>query len=319
MKVLVFLGIGAFLLWVIFKDADIEEIKGILSNDFKYSWVIISLFIGLISHISRTIRWKLLITPTGHNPGLKNTFLAVMVGYLANMALPRMGEIVRCSVLSRYEKISVSTLIGTVVFERAIDVVVLLLITLVAFITQFQVFVDFFNAHPDMSENLIAFVSSPWLFAVLGGLVLVFIAAHLFMKRSSGYVRIKDILANVWKGLTSIRTMERKWAFLFHSVFIWLCYFLMSYTIFFAFDFTSHFGPFVGLFVFIMGSFGMIAPVQGGFGPWHIMTIAALTLYGVGESESQAFALVAHESMTLMIILVGFISLIALPIVNRKP
>lgn len=316
---LVFLALGAFLLWIIFKDADVNEIKEILSNDFKYSWVIISLVIGLISHISRTIRWKLLIKPTGHDPGIANTFLSVMVGYLANMALPRMGEIVRCSVMSRYEKISVSTLIGTVVFERAIDVVVLLLITLVAFFTQVQVFVDFFKAHPEMSENLAAFISSPWLFAVIGGLILIFVAGHLFMKRSSGYKRVKQILGNIWKGLTSIKNMERKWAFIFHSFFIWICYFLMNYTIFFAFDFTSHFGPFVGLFVFIMGSYGMIAPVQGGFGPWHIMTIAALTLYGVGESESQAFALVAHESMTLMIILVGFLSLIALPIVNRKP
>lgn len=306
------------MLWVIFKDADIDEIKAILSNDFKYSWVIISLIIGLISHVSRTIRWQLLIAPTGHKPGIKNTFLSIMVGYLANMALPRMGEIVRCSVMSRYEKIPVATLIGTVVFERVIDVAVLLLITLVAFVSQVDVFVEFFNEQPEMTQNLSAFFSSPWLFAVLGGIILFFFIAHLFMKRSSGYVRIKDILAKVWKGLTSVRTMEQKWAFIFHSFFIWICYFLMNYAIFFAFDFTSHFGPLAALFVFIMGSYGMIAPVQGGFGPWHIMTIAALTLYGVGESESQAFALVAHESMTLMIIVVGFISLIALPIVNKK-
>lgn len=318
MKVVLFLAIGLFLLWIIFKDADINEIKSILSNDFKYSWVIISLILGLISHISRTIRWKILIEGTGYTPSAKNTFLALMVGYLANMALPRMGEIVRCSVLAKYEKVAVSTLIGTVVFERVMDVLVLLLITLISVTTQFHVFVDFFKVHPEFLTNLNDFIASPWIFGGVAVVALIFFAAHLFMKHSSGYVKIKDILYNVWKGLSAIKTMKRKWTFLFHSIFIWVCYFLMNYAIFFAFDFTSSFGPLAALFVFVMGSYGMIAPVQGGFGPWHIMTIAALMLYGVGETESQAFALVAHESMTLMIILVGFISLIALPIVNRK-
>ena len=122
LKFLIFFTLGIFIFWLIYKDQDIDRIKSVLKNEVNYFWVVVSLFIGLISHISRTLRWGLMIEPIGHKPRFANTFIAVMVGYLMNMAFPRMGEISRCGVLSRYEKISFTKLFGTVVAERLIDV-----------------------------------------------------------------------------------------------------------------------------------------------------------------------------------------------------
>lgn len=290
----------------------------ILKNEFKLGWIIFSLFLGLLSHLSRTIRWKMLIEPTGVNPTIKNTFLAVMIGYFANLALPRMGEIARCGVMSKYEKISFSTLVGTVMFERAIDMVILLGITLIAFISQHSVFIRYIDAHPSVQEAISGFISSPWLFVAIAVIVLGFIAAHLFLKKSKGYDRIKQIIKQLWEGLSSIKNMKNRGWFIFHSLFIWICYFFMNYVCFFAFDFTSSLGPMVGLFIFVMGSYGMVAPVQGGFGPWHALTISSLVLFGVKETPAETFALVVHSSMTILIIVVGFISVIVLPLVNNS-
>lgn len=317
-KFLIFLSAGVILLWFIFEDADFEQIKFILQNDFQYQWVVFSLFIGLLSHISRTLRWRMLVASTGDVPSVINTFLSVMVGYLANLALPRMGEISRCAVLSKYEGISFTRLIGTVVFERALDVVFLLIFTFVSFVTQYSVFIALMDKRPEIGLSVKAFFSSPILYLVI---VLGLVIGYFLRKRlraSSGFNKLKTILNNLWSGLIAVKDMDRKWLFIGHSFFIWICYFMMTYVCFFAFDFTSHLSIFVGLFIFVMGSFGMVFPVQGGFGPWHFMVIQSLLLYGVAETQAQTFAIIVHGSMTLMLILLGFIGLIALPIVNRK-
>lgn len=313
-----FLGVGIGLLWLIYKDADFDEIGSILQNDFNYGWVIFSLFIGMLSHISRTLRWKMLIAPTGKSASTLNTLLAVMVGYIANLALPRMGEISRCAVLSKYEDISFTKLIGTVVFERALDVVMLLFFAFFAIASQFNVFSSFLDAHPGFMINVKAVFSSPIPYAVvIIGLMTGFILRKR-LKKSSGFYKIKTIIKNFWSGLIAVKDMERKWLFIGHSLFIWICYFLMTYVCFFAFDFTTHLSPFVGMFIFVMASFGMVAPVQGGFGPWHFMVIQSLLLYGVSKTPAATFAFIVHGSMTLMLIVVGFLALIALPLVNRN-
>jgi glycosyltransferase 2 family protein len=318
LKVLVFLCIGLFFLWLIYRDTQWSDIVSILQNDVNYYWILLSLIIGLISHISRAMRWQLLIEPTGSKTGTTNTFMAVMVGYFANLAIPRMGEVVRCGVLSKYEKVSFATLVGTVVFERVFDLILLLIITFIAITTQYPAFMLFLNAHPEFLENLQSIFTLKGMAIAFGILIIIAFIMHLFMRKIKGYNRIKHILHNLWTGIISVVRMKRKWEFLAHSVFIWLCYYLMCYFCFFAFDFTAHFMPLPALLVFVMGSYGMLAPVPGGIGPWHFMTIAALQLYGVELTPAGTFAFVAHASMTLLVIVAGFLSLLLLPIVNSK-
>ncbi|PIF06238.1 MAG: TIGR00374 family protein [Draconibacterium sp.] len=321
LKFLKFLGffvIGVFIFWLIYKDQDIERIKAVLKNEVNYWWIVLSLLIGLLSHFSRTIRWRLMIEPIGHKPGFFNTFLAVMVGYLMNLAIPRMGEISRCGIISRYEKISFTKLFGTVVAERLIDMISLLILLVIVILSQFGKMIEFLNSNPEIKEKLTSAVSSPY---VIIGFVVLVLMVFLFRKPIQNtlfYKKIKGILINFKEGFISIRSIKKKGWFYFHSALIWILYYLMLYVVFFAFGFTSHLGPIAGLTTFVLASFGMAAPVQGGIGAWHFMAIEALQLYGVAYENGVIFAFVAHSSMTLMIIVIGILSLLALPFVNRR-
>ena len=201
-KILQFIGffaLGAFIFWLIYKDQDIERIKTVLKNDVNYWWVVLSLFLGLLSHISRTLRWGLMIEPIGHKPRFINTFLAVMVGYLMNMAFPRMGEVSRCGVLSRYEKISFTKLVGTVVAERLIDLISLLILLAIVILSQFGEMLNFMKANPEISEKLHAAITSPYL--IIGVVVFaVLIFAHGVRGIGPELVPQADIIrAIIWR------------------------------------------------------------------------------------------------------------------------
>lgn len=259
-----------------------------------------------------------MIEPIGHKPRFANTFMAVMIGYLMNMALPRMGEISRCGVLSRYEKISFTKLFGTVVAERLIDVVSLLLLLLIVIFSQFGKMINFVNQNPEIQEKLSAVFTSPILIiAFVSFIIIAFVFRNSF-KQTKIFKKVVAILLNFKEGFISIRSIKRKGWFWFHSVFIWVCYYLMLYVTFFAFDFTSELNPIAGLTTFVLASFGMVAPVQGGIGAWHFMAIEALTLYGVAYENGVIFAFVAHSSSMVIIIIIGLISMLILPFINRR-
>ena len=318
LQFLAFFAVGAFIFWLIYKDQDIEHIKSVLKNDVNYWWVLLSLFLGLLSHISRTLRWGLMIEPISHKPRFINTFLAVMVGYLMNLAFPRMGEVSRCGVLARYEKISFTKLFGTVVAERLVDMISLLLLLGITILAQFGKMIRFINANPEIKQKLSGAVSSPVLIVgVVVLIVLLFVFRNAF-KNTSVFKKIVQIIQNFKVGFISIRSIQKKGWFYFHSVFIWLMYYVMLYVIFFAFDFTSDLSPIAGLTTFVLASFGMVAPVQGGIGAWHFMAKEALSLYGVANENGIIFAFVAHTSMTAMIIVIGIISISALPFINQR-
>lgn len=318
LKFLAFFSIGILLFWMIYKDQDMSRLKSILSNEVNYFWIIVSIFLGLLSHISRTIRWNLMIEPLGHRPRTLNTFLAVLIGYLMNLALPRMGEISRCGVLSRYEKIPFTKLVGTVVLERIIDVLMLLLLLVAVVITQFGQVLEFLNNNPEVEDKLGNLMRSPVLPI---GLVLLFLVGWLTRHKikGSGVVKkLSGLLNQFAEGFKSIKDIKNKGAFVFHSVLIWVLYYLMLYCVFFSFEFTSHLTPLAGLTVFVLGSFGMIAPVQGGIGAWHFMVIEGLSLYGIDKADGQVFALIAHGSTTVMLIVFGLVALLVLPFVNER-
>ena len=318
LKFVSFFALGIFIFWMVYKDQDFNRIKSVLTNDVNYFWIVVSLLLGLLSHVSRTIRWNLLIEPLGRKPRLMNTFLAVMVGYLMNLALPRMGEISRCGVIARYEKISFTKLVGTVVTERLIDVLMLLILLVIVVLTQFGQVLEFLNNNPEVNEKLQKVIYSP---VLIGGLLLFLVVLWLSrhkIRESSLMKKVMGFVGQFVEGFRSIGKMKRKGSFIFHSVFIWVLYYLMMYLIFFSFGFTSHLGPLAGLTVFVLGSFGMVAPVQGGIGAWHFMVIEGLALYGVDRADGKVFALLAHGTSTVMLIVLGLIGMLVLPFVNER-
>lgn len=318
LKIVFFLALSVFLFWLVYRGQDVEQMKSVLKNDVNYKWVWFSLFLGLLSHISRSIRWIMLIEPLGTKPKFINSFLSVMVGYLMNLALPRMGEISRCTALAKYENVSFTKLIGTVVIERTLDVIIMLLFTAFVFVTQFKQMIQFLRNNPELQEKISNFSISPLGLVIIIAVVLLLIFAFRKLKHGKAGEKLKTALANFIEGLKSIKNMKNKWLFILHSLFIWIMYFLMLYVMFFAFNFTSHLPWIVGLTVFVLGAYGMVAPVQGGIGAWHFMVIQGLIIYGIPKDDGLVFALLTHGSMNAMIIIVGLISLLLLPVVNGK-
>ena len=318
LKFIAFLALGIVIFWLVYKDQDVDRIKKILKNDVNYWWIAFSLFLGLLSHASRTLRWNLMIEPLGKKPRILNTFLAVMVGYLMNLVLPRMGEISRCGVLARYEKISFTKLVGTVVTERLIDMIMLLILLLIVIFTQFGKMIRFLKNNPEVQDKLAGTVASPYVIIGIIGIILIVWICRSRIRETKLFKKIATFMTQFAEGFRSIRNMKNKWAFVGHSVFIWLMYYLMLYVVFFSFKFTSGLSAIAGLTTFVLASFGMVAPVQGGIGAWHFMAIEALVLYGIDKPDGTVFALLAHSSMTAMLIILGLIALLFLPFINRR-
>ncbi len=314
LKIIAFLLLGAFLFWLVYRQQDIDKIKSSLLKA-KYEWILLSVFLGLLSHISRAIRWKLLLDPLGYKTRGKSLFYSVMIMYLANHAIPRSGEIIRCGVVNRYEKIPFSTLLGTVFIERVIDFIMLFILTLIVIITQFSVIFNFVDTNFQKNEALGSLTNLLWIvisiFVFLFFLLLLLYFFRKKIKKTKFYEKIKKLITDFISGIKSIMQLEQKWHFLAHSVFIWVLYFIMIYVAFKAFDFTSDLSLLTGLTIFVISAFGMVFPSPGGIGSWHFVVIQALLIFGINKTDGSAFAFAAHESQMIMLISVGLISLIA--------
>ena len=221
-KFFIFLGISVFLFWLVYRDQNWNDLLKVLEEDVNYTWIGVACVMGIASHVSRALRWQLLTESMGYNIRFWNSFMGVMIGYFANLAIPRMGEFTRCGVVSKYEKVPFSNLLGTVVTERVIDMMILLLLTLIVVITQFKQVGIFLDSNPEVREKLFHLFQSAWVIAVLVG---VLIGGLLFWKyflkhRLQG--RILSFFHGLKEGLLTVKDVKHKW--LFFDV---LCLFLL--------------------------------------------------------------------------------------------
>jgi uncharacterized protein (TIRG00374 family) len=321
LKVFVFASIGIILFYLVYKDFDFNLIIKEISV-LNWFWIILMLLIGLISHIARTIRWQMMLDDEKYKSRFSITFLAILNGYFANIAIPRLGEVTRCAIVSKYDKMSFSKVLGTMVSERVIDVVVLLLFTILAVSLQYPQLLSFVESTPGLAKNM-KFLISPyfWIF-----LIFIFFAAILFFyflikgrfNRYSIALKVLKFFKGFWSGIISLKNLKRPIYYVFLSLFIWACYFLMMYVGFFAFPGLSHLSIEAALFLFVAGSFGMVAPAPNGMGAYHFMIIQSLTIYGIEYSSAASFAFIYHTIMTIELILLGLISFILLPLFKEK-
>ena len=322
LKYVLFLGLGVFLVWwslhkipdknwPFFKQA-------ILSA--KY-WIIIPVFFILItSHILRAYRWRMLMYPLGYKPTFANTFFAVMIGYLANMAVPRLGEVLKCTILARYEKVPADKLVGTIVAERAFDILFLLLVFLLAFIFQYDIVSHYSSAlfkKAFASGN--GSISVLKIFAVV--LVVVFVLAFIraWFNRNrhlSFIVSIKQVLKGVWQGLVSVKHLHHKWPFLLASIGIWSLYIAGTWLGFYATAGTENLGVDVAIAALAFGSVGMIL-TPGGFGSYAIFIALILEKNHVTREIALANGNLQWFAQFLIVLLVGFLSLLLLPYFNK--
>lgn len=304
--------LGVFLIWYSLSSATAEERQELWENillaDLK--WVVLSVFLGILSHLSRAYRWKYLLEPIGYSPGLANSFMAVMGGYLANLGVPRSGEVLRGATISTYEKIPFDKAFGTIVSERIADLVMLLLIAVFGLLIQTEGIIDYFQ-----SNDINPFLSIGIFFAVIGigvlGLRLIRNSQHPFM------IKIRDFARGLLEGMRSILKMRQKKAFLLHTFFIWGMYLLMFYVIKFAIPETNSLSLAGIMAAFIVGSFA-ISTTNGGIGVYPIAMGAVLLLFGINQQAGEAFGWIMWGSQTLMVIILGGLSLIFLPLLNQK-
>ncbi|MEI6681744.1 MAG: lysylphosphatidylglycerol synthase transmembrane domain-containing protein [Bacteroidota bacterium] len=318
-KFVIFLSLGLVIIWLSLRGLTPEERIQIIHSfrTANYNWVILTISMGIISHLFRALRWMLFFEPMGYHPSLKNTFFAVMVGYFANMAFPRLGEVTRCGLLARYEKIPFNKSFGTVVTERTIDMIIFILLFFLMVGTQAGTIGHYLNTnvYPKFAEKFQNPIFDKVFFLSAALLVLLFFLALYLMRkkiaRSKWFHKITRLILGFWEGLKSLSQIRKPGLFVFYSLAIWGLYFLMIYVCFFCFPETSGLNPGAALSSLVLGSVGiMVTP--GGIGLYPAIIQETMLLYGITRTTGLALGWISWTAQSTMILVVGGISLILL-------
>lgn len=315
------MSLGALLFWLVYRGQNFGRIFDAIS-EVRWGWVVAAVLLSVAAHYSRALRWGLLLEPFGYKPRRGNLFFAVMIMYFANMAIPRSGEVARCGVLAKYERISFSRSLGTVVIERVADVIVFAAVAAVVFATQIDVVGRVLDNNPSVLQYWQSF-ENHILLIILAGVALVglgFWTLRTAIKRNWFGLgdRLRKAFHNLKDGMLTIAGLKKRWQFVAHSLFINFVYFYTVYLFFNAFPFTEHLGLMVALTVFVLGTFGVIVPSPGGIGTWHFIVIEVLALYGVvRDPDGGAYALVSHGMQDLLFAVVGMVAMIVMPFFNN--
>ena len=294
----------------------VDKVKNDLRNARPF-WLIMTLVLYFISNISRAIRWRLLVEAENGPVRNINTFLSTMVGYCANLAIPRFGEFVRAGLLARYERIDSARVMGTVVTDRLLDLLCLLLMFGLGMILASGQIIDYLQANARFPEVSYFMISG----LILGMFLLFGLVVFLTIrfKNHRVIINLRKKVRSFVAGVLSIRRVKNYRLLIFHSLNIWLMYYLMTYLPMMSFDATDHLGPIAGLLVFIFGGLGMVLPAPGGIGTFHAMVIAGLSIYGIAGPDAFSFAMIIFLAINICVnLLMGIISLIILPVVNKN-
>lgn len=316
----IFPAIGILLLYFAFKNISVYELWEKIKNANFY-WVGLSLIFSILGFISRALRWILLIEPLGYKPSKKNTILAVFIAYFANMAMPRMGEVTRCGSLNKTDKIPIDKLIGTVITERVIDFLTLLIIIAFVLIVKFEQVGGFFNK--EIIDPLYNKYFSSYIFWVIIVSAIIFSFLFLFFMKQklmgiTVFQKLNTFIKGLLHGLKSVFKMKRLGLFFAHTVFIWSMYVLMTYVVFFAIEPTENLTFIDSFFILTIGGLGMSAPVQNGFGTYHWIVSLGLMLYGISQADGLLYATICHESQTLMVLIAGPIAMLFVFLAKKK-
>ena len=323
LKYTLLLGISGALMWYAVRGQDLSRI-GHYIRTAKYSWLLLTTVLSTLGYFSRAYRWQMQLTASRTPAPFWPVYHAMMVGYLANLVLPRAGEVIRCSVLRRTSGVPVQVALGTVVTERVIDVLMLLALlgaTLALDFTTFWAFAT--DKLLGGQYDALARNRTPLLLAAIGGLILLAAAGYTLVRNlerlrqhrlfNKAVIFVKGLLAGVF----SVLRLENKGLFLLHTLFTWGVYYLLDYLAFFCFPETYDLGARAGLAVLTFGAFGMAAPVAGGIGPFHVLVQGILLAYGVSKEAGIAYALVVHGAQTLLVVVLGGISFVAVAALDK--
>lgn len=322
LKYLISLAVALGLFWYVYREQNMTKLLTDL-REAKPLWLIASGVMAIISHWSRGYRWAIALKPLGYQPRKSVTFVAVMIGYFANFFVPRLGEVARCSVLKRTEDIPVNVSFGAVVAERAIDLLILLSLTVLTVLIEFDKVGEFIMTQ--FSEKSGAMTSKLTILGFIAGIGLVGLGILYMLRerlmKTALFEKVKTFALGMKEGLFSIKKLEAssRWFYVLHTINIWVMYYTMTYVLFFSLDVTSNLSMMCGLTVLIMGGIGMALPSPGGVGTYHVFVSAALLAYGLSQEVGVQFAFLMHSTQTVTVLSVGAICfLITLFIPKRK-
>ncbi len=338
LKFLLFFGIGAVIMYYVYHKQSLAYDKEValkieqgqtvvnttltqqVIQDFRevnYWWIAVVVLVYVLSNLSRAVRWNQLLQTMGYQPKLSNSFWTTMIGYMVNVIIPRAGEVARPVAMSKHEKIPMDKLMGTIVVDRVLDLVSLGLLVALAFVLEFDRIWSWLSINALQGNS-----GSSGKFIFFGGIALTGVLSLVMyrvlkkrIRRMSLYVKIENLVMGFVEGVKSVRYVKSPGWFVFHSIAIWLLYWLMLYLSFFAYAPTAHLGPVVGLVVFVFSAFGILIPSPGGMGTYHFLVTEALAIYGMASGFS--FAMIVFVVINLCNLIFGILGYIVMPIINR--
>lgn len=311
------LALGVFILYWVYHDFNFEQAGKVLRNGTNWWWMAVSLLFGILSHVLRGWRWLQTLAPLQLYPKSGNCVDAIFVSYAANLLLPRVGEVSRCGILHRYDKLPFAPTLGTVVTERIVDALLMLLVIAFSFLLQMPVFFRFFHQTGMKIPSAAYLLTTPWFYVSLFIILSVGLLLYRLLHALSLLERVKNLFLSMFQGIMSLRNVQNKSLFVSYTVAIWLCYFLHFYLTFYCFGFSEDLGLAAGLVMFAAGTFAVIVPTPNGAGPWHFAVITMMMLYGVSASDAAVFALIVHSVQTLLVVVLGIYGCMHLVWTNR--
>ncbi|MBK8625088.1 MAG: flippase-like domain-containing protein [Saprospiraceae bacterium] len=339
-KVSIFFAVGIIILYLVYQRQNVAfqadcALKGIAAeqcsllnkiiediSNANYFWVVITMVLFMTTNLFRALRWKMMLQAIGYQPRLINLFGTIMINYLANLGIPRSGEVIRAGLISQYEDIPVEKALGTIFTDRIFDVIMLAIVIGLAMLIGGSDFIAYLDENINLGQKLNALLQNRMLFMGLIVLGLGFLAL-IWRKRKAIYgsvigQKIINLLKGFADGVQSVRHVSSISLFIFYTVAIWVLYYFMMYLAFFSFLPTAHLGPIAGLVVFVFGSLGILIPTPGGMGSYHYLVGEALAMYGISGADAFSFANIVFFSIQLFVnIFFGIISLIILPAINK--
>ncbi|MBQ5693898.1 MAG: flippase-like domain-containing protein, partial [Bacteroidaceae bacterium] len=292
-----------------YQGVDWSAVWRALDSDMNWTWMLLSMPFGISAQMFRALRWKVALKPLGENPRLSTCCNSIFLSYASSLAIPRVGEVLRCGVLSKYEDISFTKLVGSVVSERIVDMSMVFLFSLLTALTQIPVFLNFFHETGiDFRGFLGRFSTSGYIVTAICTLAACILMYFLAQKLNL-ISRTKAKFAKLIEGMTSITHLQNPWLFLLYSCGIWASYYMHFYLAFYCFDYTAQLGPVAALVAFVVGCFAVLVPTPNGAGPWHFVVKTVLVLYGVQDQDAAVFALIVHTLQTLLTVVLGLYAL----------
>ena len=318
LKVLLPLVLGGTILWWMYREFDFRSIEHVLWHEMNWTWMLLSFPFGIMAQVLRAWRWRQVLEPMGERPRGSVAVCSIFLSYAVSLIVPRSGEFARCGVLKRWDGIRFSRALGTVVTERAVDTLIVMLYSGIILLVELSTFGTFFRqTGTSLDYILSSFSLTGWLVTAVCA-VAVAVLLHLLLKNLSIYNKVKTTLGGIWEGVRSLRGVRHLPLYLVLSVGIWVCYFLHYYLTFFCFSFTSHLGLGCALVSFVVANFAVIVPTPNGAGPWHFAIKTMLILYGVQDEQALYFVLIVHSVQTLLVVALGIYATLRLAFVRRK-